>query len=91
MSFIPLLWIVWAGLTTVLLVLLVYRANLTRYEEDQIFLDEACSHQEQEQTIIVRRVAKVQPFVRLMTGLTCAMTVAIIGIYVWDAVQHFYT
>jgi hypothetical protein len=91
MSVMPLLWIVWAGLTTVLLVLLVYRANLTRYEEDQIFLDEASSHQEQEQTIIVRRVAKVQPFVRLMTGLTCAMTVAIIGIYVWDAVRHFYT
>lgn len=89
MSVMPLLWIVWAGLTTVLLVLLVYRANLTRYEEDQIFLDEASSHQEQEQTIIVRRVAKVQPFVRLMTGLTCAMTVAIIGIYVWDAVRHF--
>jgi hypothetical protein len=91
MSVMPLLWIVWAGLTTVLLVLLVYRANLTRYEEDQIFLDEASSHQEQEQTIIVRRVAKVQPFVRLVTGLTCAMTVAIIGIYVWDAVRHFYT
>ncbi len=91
MSIMPLLWIVWAGLTTVLLVLLVYRANLTRYEEDQIFLDEAASHQEQEQNAIVRKVEKVQPLVRVITGLTCAMTVAIVGVYVWDAIRHFYT
>ena len=37
MSFMPVVWIVWAAVITFLLVLLVYRSNLTRYEEDQIF------------------------------------------------------
>jgi hypothetical protein len=49
MSVIPLMWTLWAGLTTLLLVLLLYRSNLTRYEEDQIFLDESSEHQNREQ------------------------------------------
>ena len=36
MSFMPVVWIVWAAVITFLLILLVYRSNLTRYEEDQI-------------------------------------------------------
>ena len=44
MSFMPVVWIVWAAVITFLLVLLVYRSNLTSYEEDQIFLDDAANH-----------------------------------------------
>ena len=88
MSFMPVIWIVWASIITILLVLLVYRSNLTRYEEDQIFLDDAANHQKQEQEEILVKVNKIQPFIRVVTGVTCALTVGIIGVYVWDAVQH---
>lgn len=88
MSFMPVIWIVWASIITILLVLIVYRSNLTRYEEDQIFLDESGNHQKKEQEDILVKVNKIQPFIRIVTGVTCALTVGIIGIYVWDAVQH---
>jgi Tfp pilus assembly protein PilN len=88
MSFMPVVWIVWAAIITFLLVLLVYRSNLTRYEEDQIFLDESANHQKQEQEQILVKVKKIQPLIRIVTGATCLLTVGIIGLYVWDAVQH---
>lgn len=88
MSYMPVVWIVWAAIVTILLVLLVYRSNLTRYEEDQIFLDDAGSHLKKEQEEILVKVNKIQPVIRIITGATCVLTVGIIGVYVWDALQH---
>ncbi|GGH15847.1 hypothetical protein [Silvibacterium dinghuense] len=88
MSIMPALWIVWAGVTAVLLILLAYRGTITRYEEDQIFLDSAANHQEKEQTEILAKVTKVTPYVRMATGATCLLSACILGIYVWDAVRH---
>jgi hypothetical protein len=88
MSYMPVVWIVWASVITILLVLLVYRSNLTRYEEDQIFLDDCASHQKKEQEDLLVKVNKIQPAIRIVTGVTCALTVGIIGVYVWDALQH---
>jgi hypothetical protein len=88
LSYMPVVWIVWAAVITFLLVLLVYRSNLTRYEEDQIFLDESANHQKKEQEELLAKVNKIQPLIRIVTGATCVLTVCILGVYVWDALQH---
>jgi hypothetical protein len=88
MNAMPLLWIVWAGVTAILLILLGYRGTLTRYEEDQLFLDEAEHHQEMEQNAILAKVQKIQPYVRLAIGATCIMSACILSLYVWDAIRH---
>jgi hypothetical protein len=88
MNLMPVLWIVWAGVTAILLVLLAYRGTLTRYEEDQIFLDDCNNHQQKEQTALLVKVNKIQPFVRIATGATCVLTASILGVYVWDAIRH---
>lgn len=88
MSYMPVVWIVWACIGLCLLILLLYRSNLTRYEEDQIFLDDAADHQKKQQEEILVKVNRIQPFIRVVTGATWALTVAIIGVYVWDAVAH---
>lgn len=88
MSPMIILWIVWAGVLAILLILLAYRGTITRYEEDQIFLDDCAEHQKKEQTEILAKVSKIQPFVRIATGATCVLTACIIGIYVWDAVHQ---
>lgn len=88
MGFMPVVWIVWAGVITFLLILLVYRSNITRYEEDQIFLDDSGSHQKKEQEDLLVREKKIQPLINLVTGVTCVLTVGILGVYVWDALQH---
>lgn len=89
MGIMPVLWIAWAVVTTTLLALLVYRSNLTRYEEDQLFLDDSSEHQHKEQESILKKVNRIQPFVRAFTVTTCVMTVAIVGFYVYDAIKQF--
>lgn len=88
MSAMPVLWIVWAGVTAIMLILLGYRGTLTRYEEDQIFLDEAANHQQQEQNAILLKVQKIQPYVRISIVATSVLTAFIVGIYVWDAIRN---
>ena len=85
----PLLLIVWAALTFCFLALLVYRGQLTRYEDEQLFLNDSIKQRErQQQTTIVRKIHKLQPFVRVIGGAACLVTVCAVGLYVWDAWQH---
>jgi hypothetical protein len=90
MHMMSILWMVWAGLTIALLALLAYRGTLTRYEEDCLFLDDSSRHQHDEQDRILEKVRKVQPAVRIFAVGTCAMSAAILGLYVWDAIRQFY-
>jgi hypothetical protein len=88
MGAMPILWMVWGGIAVILLILLGYRGTLTRYEEDQIFLDDSGKHHEMQQHAIVMKVLRIQPYVRVAIGAACLMSVCILGLYVWDAVTH---
>jgi hypothetical protein len=90
MHVVPVLWIIWAVFAGVLLMLLLYRGTITRYEDDQLFLDDISDRQHQENDAIIRKLGKIQPFLRVFTGVTSALTAAIIGIYAWDAIKTFY-
>jgi hypothetical protein len=80
--------IVWAVIAACFLALLAYRGQLTRYEEDQLFLNESESNEQREQSEIVRKVNKLQPFVRILGVATAVMTAGIVGIFTYDAWQH---
>jgi hypothetical protein len=90
MHMIPVLWIVWGVFAAILLSLLLYRGTITRYEDDQLFLDDISERQHKENDAILRKLAKIQPFLRVFTGVTSILTAAIIGIYAWDAIKTFY-
>jgi hypothetical protein len=88
MDTIPALLIVWAAILACFLGLLAYKGQLTRYEEDQLFLNETVSHEQQLQSEIIRKVTKIQPFVRVFGVAAAVMTAGIIGIFTYDAWQH---
>jgi hypothetical protein len=88
MSAIPILLTVWAVIAACFLGLLAYKGQLTRYEEDQLFLNETVSHEQQVQTEIIRKVTQIQPFVRVFGVAAAAVTAGIIGIFTYDAWQH---
>jgi hypothetical protein len=82
------LWIAEAAVLVCFLALLAYRAQVTRYEEEQLFLsDESGQHERAAQAAIVQKVDKVGPLVRVFGGATALLTVTIIGLYVWDAAK----
>ena len=88
MDAIPVLLIIWAAIAACFLGLLAYKGQLTRYEEDQLFLSETVSHEQQLQSEIIRKVNKIQPFVRVFGVASAVMTAGIVGIFTWDAWQH---
>jgi sensor domain CHASE-containing protein len=84
------LWIIWGVFAAILLSLLLYRGTITRYEDDQLFLDDISERQHKENDAILRKLAKIQPFLKVFTGVTSVLTAAIIGLYAWDAIKTFY-
>jgi len=85
MSAIPALLVIWAVIAACFLALLAYRAQLTRYEEDQIFLNETESTEQHEQNEIIRKVKKLSPLVRVLGVAVSVMTDWIVGIFTYDA------
>ncbi len=82
------LWIAEAAVVVCFLALLAYRAQVTRYEEDQLFLsDESGQHAQAEQSEIFHKVDKLGPVVRVFGFAAGIMTVVIVGMYVWDATK----
>ncbi len=77
--------ILWGVLTTVLVVLLIYRGTLTMHEDDQLFLDEAESHMQKEQTEIMHRADRLGPFIRIFGAASGTLIVVIAGVWFYQA------
>lgn len=75
--------IVWAGLTAVLILLLIYRGTLNMHEDDQLFLDEAESHMAREQEELITRMNRLQPWVRIFGACSALLIVVIAGMFVY--------
>jgi hypothetical protein len=84
MTFVPVMWTVWAAFVVFTAAAYIYRSSLTRDEEDQIFLDDSFEHEKAAQAVIVSRVAKVEPLVRVGRWLVIAMSAFVAVYYVRD-------
>ncbi len=78
MSTMMILLIAWAGLTSILILLLIYRSTLTLHEDDQIFLSDSDSHLQREQEELSVKVNRITPFVRLL-GAASTLLILFIG------------
>lgn len=88
MTLVPVMWSVWAAFVAVTAALYIYRSNVARDEEDQIFLDDSFDHEKAEQAAIVARVNKIEPLVRVAQWLVVAMTAVVLIYYVRDILVH---
>jgi hypothetical protein len=78
-----LLMTVWSVLTTVLVILLIYRNALSLHEDDQLFLDSAESHLEREQKELMVRMNRVRPFVNILGASSGLLVLLMAGLWVW--------
>jgi len=83
----PLL-IVWAGLTVVLIILLIYRSTLSMHEDDQLFLDSAEAHMAKEQEELIGKMQKITPWVRVCGAGSAALLVIIAGMKLYERFQQ---
>lgn len=78
----PLL-ILWAGLTVVLIVLLIYRSTLSMHEDDQLFLDSSEAHMAKEQEELLGKMNRITPWVRVCGAGSAVLTVIIAGLMLY--------
>jgi hypothetical protein len=75
---------VWGLMVISFMALMVYRAHLSQFETDQLFLNETVpTHLHQEHDDIVRRLGTVEPLCKGVGAAAIVMTLAIIC--VWGA------
>lgn len=67
----------------------LYASRLARDEEDQIFLSEGFNEERSAQAAIAEKVGKVEPLKKLALGLVGAMTLVVIGYYIFDIFRQF--
>lgn len=84
MDTITTLFIVWGGLTAVLIILLIYRGTLNMHEDDQLFLDEAESHMAREQQELIIKMNRIQPWVWIFGASSAVLIVVIAGMFVYS-------
>ena len=78
----PLL-IVWAGLTVILVVLLIYRSTLSMHEDDQLFLDSAQAHMAKEQEELLGKLNRITPWLRVCGAGSAVLAVVIAGMMLY--------
>jgi hypothetical protein len=76
--------IVWGVLTAILIILLIYRSTLTMQEDDQLYLSDSESHMQKEQTEILTKVNRLNPFVRWLGAVSGVLILVIAGIFIYQ-------
>jgi hypothetical protein len=88
MSTLTMLLIVWAVLTFVLILLLIYRSTLTMHEDDQLFLDDSSKNLREEQEALQVRMKRVAPWVRVLGAASVLLILVIAGMAVWQRMNQ---
>ena len=78
----------WGVLTTVLVILLIYRSTLTMHEDDQLFLGESEAHMQKEQAELMQKVDRLTPFLRWLGAASGLLILVIAGLAVYDGLTR---
>ncbi|MBZ5654016.1 MAG: hypothetical protein LAO56_01925 [Acidobacteriia bacterium] len=79
--------VVWGILTTILIVLLIYKSTLTMHEDDSIFLNETESQMQKDQTEVLAKMRKIAPIVKVLGAVSGAMFLVIIGLVLYQGLN----
>jgi len=82
------LFIIWAVITAVLVILLIYRSTLSMHEDDQLFLDEASSSMRIEQEQLQVRMQRLAPLVKIFGAASAVLILVLAGMAIWQRVNQ---
>jgi beta-lactamase regulating signal transducer with metallopeptidase domain len=88
MPLMTMLLVIWAVLTTILVILLIYRSTLSMHEDDQLFLDQSESHMEKEQTALIAKMNRLQTPVRLLGAASGLLILIVFGMWIWKGLNQ---
>lgn len=80
---------IWGVLTGVLLILVIYRSQLSNREDDQLFLDRAEEGMAAEQRVIVARIEGLSKPIMVLGWLSGVLLAGVAGMWIWHAIRSF--
>src|SRR6267154_5574284 len=80
--------IAWGVLTTILVVLLIYKSTLTMHEDDSIFLNESESQMHNDQVEVLEKMKKITPIVKVLGALSGVMILVIAGLFIYQGLSN---
>ena len=81
--------IIWAVVTAIFLILVIWRSVLASHEDDQIFLDAAEEHMAKEQRELVTKINKLSSPILTSGIMAGVLLLAIAGIFVYNGLKNF--
>ena len=71
-----------------LIILLIYKSTLTMHEDDQLFLDEANSHMQEEQTELLTKVNKLTVPMRVFSVGSGVFLLAFLAMLIYQKLNE---
>jgi len=81
--------IVWAVITAVLAILVIYRSVLAAREDDQIFLDEAEESLAAEQRKLVMKISRLTRPIVTLAVLSAVLLLGVASVWVYQGFKSF--
>jgi len=79
--------IAWGVLTTILVVLMIYKSTLTMHEDDSIFLGETESQMAKDQVEILSKVNRITPMIKILGAVSGLMILVIAGMFIYQGLM----
>ena len=92
MTISPILIYLWGALFFTFAALLVYRGQLTRYEDEQLFLEDddklTVQKNKQQKEQILLQLNRIKPVLGTLGVAAAMVTTTVVGMYVYNAWQN---
>jgi len=79
--------VVWSIFTVGLIILLIYRSTLTMHEDEQLYLDEANSHLQLEQTELLTKVNRLTLPVWVFGAGSGVLLLVLAGMFIYQGLN----
>jgi hypothetical protein len=89
MTFVPAMWIGWGIILVLFIVTRIYASRISKYEENQLILDDSSSQLKTEQDAITGRLNRFKPVQMTTIWLLGAGTLFVVAYYIHDMINQF--
>jgi hypothetical protein len=79
--------IAWGVFTIGLIILLIYRSTLTMHEDEQLYLDAASSHMQEEQTELLVKVNRLTKPVWVFGAGSGVLLLVLLGMFIYQGLN----
>jgi hypothetical protein len=88
-TFLMLLMVSWGVVTSVLIILVIYRGVLSSREDDQIFIDPAEQHHYREQQDVIAKMTRLTKPIIALAVISGALLLTSAGLWIYGGLKSF--